>query len=76
MVLGIFKIALRLRDQQVFMWQSLEILHVFNTLALKQNFWKKKSLFKKLDDRFLVESTKIDNALFPHKTDCHIRSLC
>ena len=50
------------------MWQSVEILNVFNTLTLKQIFWKTKSFFKKLEYCFLVESTKIENALFPYKT--------
>ena len=64
MVLGIFKIALRLRDRHVFMWQSGEILNVFNTLT----FWTTKTFFKKLECCFLVESIKIENALFPYKT--------
>ena len=68
MVLEIFKIALRLWDRNVFMWQSLEVLNVFNTLTLKQIFRKTQTLFKKMDYRFLVESTKIDNATFPYKT--------
>ena len=67
-VLGIFKIALRLRDRHVFMWQSVEILNVFNTLTLKQIFWKTKTFFKKLGYRFLVESTKIENTSFLYKT--------
>ena len=67
-VLGIFKITLRLRDRHVFMWQSLEILTDFNILTLKQIFWKTKTFFKKLEYRFLVESTKIENASFPYKT--------
>ena len=67
-VLGIFKIALRLRDRHVFMRPSVEILKVFNTVILKQIFWKTKTFFKKLELRFLVESTKIENALFPYKT--------
>ena len=50
------------------MWQSVEILNVFNTLTLKQIFWKTKTIFKKLGYRFLVESTKIENASFPDKT--------
>ena len=29
-----------MRDQHVFLWQSLEILKVLNTLTLKQIFWK------------------------------------
>ena len=68
MVLGIFKIALRLIDRHVFMWESVKILKVFNSLTLKQIFWKTKTFFEKLGYRFLVESTKIENALFPYKT--------
>ena len=49
------------------MWQSLKFLNVSNTLTLKQIFWKTK-FFKKLEYRFLVESTKIENASFPYKT--------
>ena len=66
-VLGIFKITLRLRDRHVFMWQSLEILTDFNILTLKQIFWKTKTFFKRLDYRFSVESTKIENASFHKK---------
>ena len=50
------------------MWQSVKIFNVFNTLTLKQIFWKTKTFFKKLEYRFLVESTKIENASFPYKT--------
>ena len=50
------------------MWQSAEILNVFNNLTLKQIFWRTKSFFEKLEYRFLVESTKIENASFPYKT--------
>ena len=50
------------------MWQSVEILNVFNTLILKQIFWKTKTFFKKLEDRFLAESAKTENASFPYKT--------
>ena len=47
----------------------MEILKVFNTLTLKQILWEAKSIFKKLEYRFLVENTKIEiNALFPYKT--------
>ena len=45
-----------------------QILNVFNTLTLKWIFWKTQTLFKKLEYRFLVESTKIDIATFPYKT--------
>ena len=40
----------------------------FQYLTLKQIFWKTKTFFKKLEYRFLVESTKIKNASFPYKT--------
>ena len=45
------------------MWQSLEILNVFNTLNLKQIFCKTQAHLKKLEYHFLVESTKIENAV-------------
>ena len=60
--------AIRVRDRHVFIWQSVEILNVFNTLTLKQNFWKTKTFFKKLECRFLIENTKIEHASFPYKT--------
>ena len=66
MVLGIFNVALRFRD--VFMWQALEILNVFNAVTLKQIFWKTKTFFKKLEDCFLVQSTNIEHESFPCKT--------
>ena len=72
MVLEIFKIALHFRDPHIFMWQSKEILNVFNTLILKQNFWKTKTFFKKVEYQFLVESTKIKNKM--HR--CHSKLPC
>ena len=60
--------ALRFRDRHVFMWQSVEILNVFNALTLKQIFWKTKTFFKNLGYRFSVESIKIENESFPYKT--------
>ena len=68
MVLGIFKIALRLRDRHVFMRQLVKTLNVFNTVTLKQNSWKTKTFFQKIEATFLVERTKIENASFPYKT--------
>ena len=50
------------------MWQSVKVLNVFNTLTLKQIFWKTKTFSKKMEHLFLVESTKIENASFPYKT--------
>ena len=52
------------------MWQSLEILSVFNTLTLKQIFWKTQTFFEKLEHWFLGESTKIENAACPYKLLC------
>ena len=50
------------------MWQSVKVSNVFNTLTLKQIFWKTKTFFKKLEYRFLVEATKIEITPFPFKT--------
>ena len=61
-------ITFRFRDWCVFMWQSVEVLKVFNTLTLKQVFWKIETFLKKLEYHFLVESTKIQSASFPYKT--------
>ena len=67
-MLGIFKIALRLRDRYVFMRQSVKVLNAFNTFTLIQIFWKTKTFFKKLEYRLLVEITKIENTSFSFKT--------
>ena len=65
----ISKIVLCLRDRHVFIWQSLAILKVFNTLlTLKQVFWKTKTLLKKFEYRFSVQSTTNDSATFPYRT--------
>ena len=66
-VLGIFKIALRLRDRHVFMWQSVKVSNVLNTLTLKQIFAKTKSFFKKLEHSFFLEATNIENTPFSFK---------
>ena len=55
MVVGIFKIG------TFFMYKPVKILNVFNISILKQIFWKTKIFFKKLEELFLVESTKIEN---------------
>ena len=44
--------ALRLKDRHVFMWRSLGILKVFNTLTLKQVIWKTKNFFLQNGVRF------------------------
>ena len=46
----------------------MKVSNVFNTLTLKQTFWKMKTFFKKLEYRFLVENTEIENTLFLFKT--------
>ena len=66
--------GLRLRDRHVFMCQSVKVSNVFNTLTLKQIFWKTKPILKKLEYRSLVETNKIKNTLFPFKTS--VRSQC
>ena len=68
MVPEMFKIALRLRDEHVFRWQLLEMFNVFNTLTLKQVFWKTETFFRKLEYGFLIESTMIEIATIPFKT--------
>ena len=40
MALGVFEIALRLRDRHDFMGQPVKVLNVFNTLTLKRIDWK------------------------------------
>ena len=67
MLLGIFKISLRLRDCHVFITQWLGILNVFNSLTLKQILCETKVFLKDMEYRFLVESTKIENGSFPLK---------
>ena len=45
---------------------NFERFQYFNFETL--TFWKTNIFFKKLEYRFLVESTKIENASFPYKT--------
>ena len=46
----------------------MKVSNFFSTLTLKQIFWETKTFFKKLEYRFLVETTKIENKSFPLKT--------
>ena len=46
----------------------MKFSNVFITLTLKQIFWEKKTFFEKLEYRFLVATTKIENTSFPFKT--------
>ena len=43
-------------------------MNVFNSSTFKQIFWKTNLYFKKLEYRFLVESTKNEYATFTYKT--------
>ena len=43
-------------------------MNVFNTLILKQIFWKVKTVFQKSGVPFLDENPKIESASFPYKT--------
>ena len=63
----IFKIVVHLKDRHVFMWQSLVILNDFDTLSLKQIFWKMKTIFKKLEYFFLAVR-RLKTAIFLQKT--------
>ena len=46
----------------------MKVPNVFNTLTLKQIFWKTKTFFEKLEYSFLVETTKIESTSFLFKT--------
>ena len=70
MVLGIFKTVLRLRDRHVFMGQSLKVSNVFNTLTLEQIFWKTNTFFKKLEYRFLAETTMTEKNIISIQNCC------
>ena len=50
------------------MRQSKKVLEVFNALTLIQIFWKTETYFKKLEYRFLVETTKMESTSFSFKT--------
>ena len=65
-MLGIFKIALRLRDG-IFLCGNQWKFWIFS-VTVKQIFWKTKTFSKKLVYHFLVESTKIENVSHPYKT--------
>ena len=50
------------------MSQTVKVSNAFNTLTLKQIFWKTKIFFKKLEYSFLVETIKTENTSSPFKT--------
>ena len=49
------------------MWQSVEILNVFNILTLKQIFWKTKTFFKKLEYRNKLKALRLKTHHFHTK---------
>ena len=64
--LGIFRIALSLRDRHIFMWVAGDF-NRFRYFNFKSNFSEKKKIFfKKPNYHFLVEGTTIENT-FPYK---------
>ena len=69
-MLGIFEIALRLRDMHVFMWQSLEVLNVFNTLTLKQISGKRKAFPKNWSTVFKFKPLRLKAHHFHTKMLC------
>ena len=62
--------ALSLRDRHVCTRQPVKVSNVFNTLTLKQIFWKTKTFFKELEYRFLVETAQIEKHRFHSKLLC------
>ena len=61
------------------MRQSLKFMNVFNTLTLKQDSWKTKTSYKKLEYCFLVDTTTTESATFPYKTassKANVRTNC
>ena len=69
-----FQFSLPLERSACFIWQSVKVSNVFNTLTLKQISRKTKIYFKKLENCFLVETSKIENTSLPFKTA--VRSQC
>ena len=58
------------------MQQSKKIFNVFNTLTLKQIFWKSKTICKKLEKYFLVKRAKIEKVIFWYKTAPSVCNKC
>ena len=65
-----FQNSPRFERSAYFMWQSVKVSNFFNTLTLKQIFWKTKTFFKKLEYRFVVETTKIESTSFQFRLLC------
>ena len=69
-MLRIFKIALRLIDRHILMWQSLEILNVFNTLILNKFSEKLKSFSKNWSTAFLLKVLRVNVQHFHARLQC------
>ena len=69
MALGIFKIALHVRDQHVLMSQSVKVLNFFNILTLKQISGKRKPFSKSWSTVFWLKLLRLKTS-FPFKSAC------
>ena len=69
-VLSISKIVLRLTDRHIFIWLSLKILSVFNTLTLKQFFGKTEPLLKNWRTVFQLKVLRLKTQHFHAKLPC------
>ena len=67
MVLGIFKIAVRLRDRHVFYKIISESFKRFQYFNFETNFLENDNLFLKIGVPFLVETSKTENTSFSFK---------
>ena len=67
-VITIFRRALHLRDRHFFMWQKYGNFGRFQYFNFEKDFWKLQTFLKKLEYHFLIKSTIIQSAIFPHKT--------
>ena len=57
---------IQLKDQDIFIWQSLEIFKHFIKLIWNK-FSEKKPFSKKLEPHFVAESTALKKIIFPYK---------
>ena len=80
MVLGIFKIAFSVLEISVLEIDITGDFERFQHLNFETSFLKKTKIFlKKLDYRFLVQSTTNNSATFPYKTalsEANVKTSC
>ena len=71
------KLPLRLRDRYLFMWQSLEILNIFNTLTLKPIFSKSESLpYKSSLSEANVKTNRMERTRWTYDKERSFASTC